>query len=259
MRAEQHRAPKEKGSKPRRSGFAIMKGLIGLVRHLAPVMGLAIVLGVIGYLCAIFLTVIAGYGILGKLQHTGMELPSRIVVLLCVVAVARGILHYGEQYCNHFIAFRLLAIIRHRVFAQLRKLCPAKLEGKDRGDLIAIITSDIELLEVFYAHTISPIAIAILTSIVMVIYIGHFTLAGALCAVCAYLVVGALIPILMGKRGAAAGVAYREKVSEMNSYMLESLYGIDETIRYGNGSERLEGIDRYSADQIGRASCRERV
>lgn len=158
--------------KKRRKGLVIMGQLVGLVKPLLPLMGLAVILGVLGYLCAIFLTILAGYGLLHGLSgilkmsldtdtagfflfHT----PEAIPAILIILAVLRGILHYGEQYCNHFIAFKLLAIIRNKVFASLRRLCPAKLEGRDKGNLISVITSDIELLEVFYAHTISPIAI----------------------------------------------------------------------------------------------------
>ena len=116
------------------------------------------------------------------------------------MAVMRGILHYGEQYCNHFIAFKLLAIIRHKVFAALRKLCPAKLEGRDKGNLISVITSDIELLEVFYAHTISPIAIAVLTSLVMVLFIGQYSAAAGALALGGYVAVGVVIPLFFGSR-----------------------------------------------------------
>ena len=136
-----------------------------------------------------------------------------LAVSLIILAVLRGVLHYGEQYCNHFIAFKLLAIIRHKVFAVLRKLCPAKLEGRDKGNLISIITSDIELLEVFYAHTISPIAIAVLTSLVMVCFIGaQYPTAGVI-ALAGYLVVGAVIPLWNGRRGAGEGMAFRDRKS----------------------------------------------
>ena len=114
----------------RRSGIRIMGQLVGLVKPLLPVMLLAVILGTIGYLCAIFLTVLAGYGLMHILPEPVME-PNLLFAALAVMAVLRGILHYGEQYCNHFIAFKLLAIIRHKVFAALRKLCPAKLEGRD--------------------------------------------------------------------------------------------------------------------------------
>ena len=159
----------------RRSAVAIMRKLIILVKPLTGVMLLGILLGVLGFLCAIFLTIVGGYGILkglgvvegmaasGKVTFWFLSSWQYLFTLLLVMAVARGILHYGEQYCNHYIAFRVLAIIRHKVFSVLRKLCPAKLEGKEKGNLITIITSDIELLEVFFAHTISPIAIAFLT------------------------------------------------------------------------------------------------
>ena len=154
----------------RRSGIQIMGKLIGLIRPLMHVMAAAIVLGVTGYLCAIFLTVLAGAGILQVMGIWKGTTLLTLFVSLAVLAVLRGILHYGEQACNHYIAFKLLALIRHKVFAVLRKLCPAKLDGRDKGNLISIITTDIELLEVFYAHTISPIAIAVLTSLIMEIF-----------------------------------------------------------------------------------------
>lgn len=199
--------------KKRRKGIVIMGELIGLVKPLLPLMCLAILLGVLGYLCAIFLTIFAGYGMLHGLFER-LELntdtvsvgfflsrtPGVMAAILLILAVLRGVLHYGEQYCNHFIAFKLLAIIRHKVFAALRKLCPAKLEGRDKGNLISIITSDIELLEVFYAHTISPIAIAIVTSLIMVFFIGSQYAPAGMIALLGYLVVGAVIPIWNGKK-----------------------------------------------------------
>lgn len=153
---------------------------------------------------------------------------SKIFVLLLLLAVCRGVFHYIEQYCNHFIAFKLLAIIRHKVFAALRKLCPAKLEGRQKGNLISIITSDIELLEVFYAHTISPIAIAFLTSVFMVLFIGHFDSGAGLIATCGYLAVGVAIPLLKGRKGAEIGMKFRNAFGDMNSFVLDSLRGLDE-------------------------------
>ena len=154
----------------RRSGMNIMGQLIGLVRPLLHVMLAAILLGVAGYLCAIFLTVMAGAGILklaGLMDGFSLKV---LFLLLGAAAILRGILHYGEQACNHYIAFKLLALIRHKVFAALRRLCPAKLDGKDKGNLISILTTDIELLEVFYAHTISPIAIAVVTCLIVEVF-----------------------------------------------------------------------------------------
>lgn len=248
----------------RRSGAAVMGALIGLVKPLLPVMLLAIFLGIIGYLCAIFVTILGGYGVihavgalLGMDMNTGagtflagME-PRALFIILIVIAVARGLLHYGEQYCNHFIAFRLLAIIRHKVFAKLRKLCPAKLEGKDTGNLISIITSDIELLEVFYAHTISPIAIGTVVSVIMVIFIGRQNLFAGILAACGYLVVGVIIPLWNGRRGADEGMRFRDEFGNLNSFVLESLYGLEETIRYGCGEKRKAEMDERSRQMGG--------
>lgn len=236
----------------RRKGIVIMGQLIGLVRPLLPIMCIAVLLGVLGYLCAIFLTILAGYGVLHEITSVmkwntdapngvfGASFsPGRLAVLLIILAVLRGVLHYGEQYCNHFIAFKLLAIIRHKVFAVLRKLCPAKLEGRDKGNLISIITSDIELLEVFYAHTISPIIIAVGTSLVMVCFIGFQYPPAGIIALLGYLMVGAVIPLWNGKRGAEEGMEFRDSFGELNSFVLDSLRGLDETIQYEKGEERM--------------------
>ncbi|HIV39450.1 MAG TPA: ABC transporter ATP-binding protein/permease [Candidatus Blautia stercorigallinarum] len=235
--------------KERRSGIQIMARLIGLVWPLLHIMTGAVLLGVLGYLCAIFLTILAGQGILKGLgENTFSEhfTAGNLFLLMGILAVLRGLLHYAEQYCNHFIAFKLLAIIRHKVFAALRKLCPAKLEGRDKGNLISIITTDIELLEVFYAHTISPIAIAFLTSLVMVIFIGSYHVLAGLFALAGYVVVGAVIPVWNGKRGGGRGMEFRTGFGELNSFVLDSLRGLDETIQYGQGEKRMEEMEKRS-------------
>lgn len=231
----------QKENRNRRKGIVIMGQLIGLIKPVLPIMFLAILLGVAGYLCAIFLTILAAYGL------AGMKFP---LGLLVVLAVLRGVLHYGEQYCNHFIAFKLLAIIRHKVFATLRKLCPAKLEGRDKGNLISILTTDIELLEVFYAHTISPICIGILTSCIMVLFIGKLYPAAGVIAFFGYLVVGAVIPLWNGRNGGGEGMEFRNAFGELNSFILDSLRGIDETIQYDQGEERKEKIEKHSRKMI---------
>lgn len=246
-------------TKKRRSAISIMGSLIGLVKPLLHIMLAAIILGTLGYLCAIFLTILAGQVIVHGLLTgvAGMIVPvekmwlvftpvKTIITIMIVIAVLRGILHYVEQYCNHFIAFKLLAIIRHKVFASLRKLCPAKLEGRDKGNLISIITTDIELLEVFYAHTISPIAIATLTSIIMVIFIGRYHWLAGLLALTAYLIVGVAIPMWNGKRGSQKGMEFRTSFGELNSFVLDSLRGLDETIQYGQGEKRKEQMTGQS-------------
>ncbi len=231
------------------SGLQIMLKLVTYVRSLFPIMLLAVILGVTGFLCAIFLTVVAGYG-LSQILLVG-KVETALLVGLVVMAVMRGVLHYGEQYCNHFIAFRLLALIRHEVFAALRKLCPAKLEGKDKGNLISIITTDIELLEVFYAHTLSPIMIGFLTSLLMVIFIGKQSLLAGAFATLAYVTIGVLLPIWNGKRGADDGLAMRNQFGNLNSFVLESLYGLDETIQYGDGENRRNGLLTESKKMAG--------
>lgn len=222
-----------------------MGKMIGLVKPLAHIMTAAVFLGTLGYLCAIFLTITAGHGAL--LAMKGQRV-TKYLINLVVFAVMRGILHYAEQYCNHFIAFKLLAIIRHQVFAVLRKLCPAKLDGREKGNLISIITTDIELLEVFYAHTISPIMIAILTSLIMVVFIGKFHVYAGIFAVCSYLLVGCVIPLWNGSKGGQKGMEFRSGFGNLNSFVLESLRGIDETIQYGQGKKRKAQISEKSIE-----------
>lgn len=231
----------------RRSGLTIMKQLIGLIKPLVPIMLLAIFFGVIGFLCAIFLTILAGKSIVMILSHQTSGLTMMITMMI-VIALSRGILHYFEQYCNHYIAFRLLAMIRHKVFAALRKLCPAKLEGKDKGNLISIITSDIELLEVFYAHTISPIAIAVIVSLIMIIYIASLNIIAGIIAFIAYLCIGVMIPLWNGKRTGKAGMEFRNELGNLNSFILDSMYGLDEIMQYDKGIERAKQINKHSLD-----------
>lgn len=183
----------------RRSGFTVMMRLIGLVKPLAGFMILAVAMGLAGHLCASFITVFGGYA---ALELLGFDTPFHLEFIFAgviVFAVLRAMLRYGEQSCNHFIAFKLLALIRDKVFLALRKLCPAKLEGRDKGDLIAVITSDIELLEVFYAHTISPAAIAALYTVIFCLFIGSFHPALVMLTLSAYLTVGLVIPFVTSR------------------------------------------------------------
>lgn len=230
----------------KRSGFKVMTRLIGLVRPLTGYMILAILMGVIGHLCASFITIFGGYAIL-QILHPEWSLKLGVLfVTVSLFALLRGFLRYAEQACNHFIAFKLLALIRDKIFGALRRLCPAKLEGKDKGNLIAIITSDIELLEVFYAHTISPIFIAILFSIVMVSFIGSYHIALGVLALTAYVVVGGIIPLLTSRLSKDAGVRFRTKSGLLSAFVLDSLRGMSETIQYGQGEKRMEDINRQT-------------
>lgn len=224
----------------KRSGFQVMKKLIGLVKPLSGYMILAVTMGLVGHLCATFITVFGGFAIVAVLKGAA---TAAIFGTVAVFALVRGGLRYAEQACNHFIAFKLLALIRDKVFGALRRLCPAKLEGKDKGDLISVITSDIELLEVFYAHTISPICIAFLFTVVMVCFIGSYHPALGLLALAAYGTVGILIPLLTAKLSGDSAMRFRTKSGKLSAYVLDSLRGLPETIQYGQGQARMDEMN----------------
>ena len=225
-----------------------MAGLIGMITPLLGYMFIAIIMGCIGNLMATFITILGGYGFLGVFgAKEGIKL-TLIFIFLIVFAVLRGILRYAEQACNHFIAFKLLARIRHKVFEALRKLAPAKLDGSEKGNLISIITSDIELLEVFYAHTISPIAIAVITSIFMVCFLGNLHVAYGVLGFVFYVIVGVIIPLANGKKGGAKGQEYRNSFGELNTCVLDNLYGLEEILEYEQQEVRLENLQKRTND-----------
>ena len=232
--------------KNHRNGIQVMAGLIGMVKPLIGFMFLAVLMGCIGNLMATFITVLGGMGI-GVLlgQVSGISLKT-IFILMAVFAILRGVLRYAEQASNHYIAFKLLARIRHKVFESLRRLAPAKLDGKEKGNLISIITSDIELLEVFYAHTISPILIALLTSIFMVIFMGSYHPIFAVIAAAFYVLVGVIIPIGNSRLGQSKGQAYRKLYGELNTVVLDNLYGMDEILQFEQQVNRKDKMDAFT-------------
>ncbi len=237
----------------RRGGFTVMARLIGLVKPLSGFMILAILMGLAGNLCASFITILGGYAIL-EVLGIGAGISLGVIFTLAVLfALVRAGLRYAEQSCNHFIAFKLLALIRDKVFRALRKLCPAKLEGRDKGDLISVITSDIELLEVFYAHTISPAAIALLFTVIMCLFIGSFNALLGILALAAYLIVGLLIPLVVSGLSGDNGLKYRAGAGELSAFVLDSLRGLSETLQYDQGAKRLGEMnarsDALSADE----------
>lgn len=235
----------------KRSGLAVMLRLIGLVRPLVGFMVLAITMGLAGHLCASFLTILGGYGVLHVLGiHTSLGMTA-LFVCAALFALLRAALRYGEQACNHFIAFKLLALIRDKVFQALRSLAPAKLEGRDKGDLISVITSDIELLEVFYAHTISPAAIAALFSVVLCLFIGRYHAALGLIALAAYLTVGVLVPLATSRASGDDGIKFRNRSGSLSSFVLDSLRGLPETLQYGQGKTRLAEMNRRTDELAG--------
>lgn len=227
----------------KRSNLQIMLKLSGLVKPLAGYMLVAILMGLVGNLCATFISVIGGYAILQILGFDVQMGLGVLFVIAAVMALVRGVLRYAEQACNHFIAFKLLALIRDKVFGALRRLCPAKLDGRDKGDLISVITSDIELLEVFYAHTISPCAIALLFSAVLCVYVGQFHVAFAVLACIAYVVVGIVIPVIVSKLSSESGMHFRKRTGELSGYVLDSLRGLREIIQYDMGVNRLKKMN----------------
>lgn len=231
----------------RRSGFQIMKRLIVELKPLAPIMLITISLGVLGFLAA---TSIAAFGAVALGAHIGditfISFKGALIVMV-VSAILRGFLRYGEQLSGHYIAFKILYILRDKIFTVLRKLAPAKLEGKEKGNLIALITSDIELLEVFYAHTIAPISIAIITnSIIAIILFTISPIFGVIAAIF-YLIIGFVIPYASSSFAKEAGVNYRNSFGESNNYVLDSLRGLKEVLLFKNGEERLEKIKENSA------------
>ena len=226
----------------KRTGVQVMLKLVGLVKPLLSVMVLAVLLGVTGFLCAIFLNVYGAEALAWVLGFHGPVPLKRMFILIIIFGVLRGILHYGEQLCNHYIAFHILALIRDKIFGALRKLSPAKLETKEKGNLISIITSDIELLEVFYAHTISPIMIAIITSALMLVFFWHLNPLMMVVAMCGYLLVGLFMPWLISVMGRETGSRYRNEFGDFDSYFLGCLRGVRETIQFGRQEDNLQEI-----------------
>ncbi|HHT7856647.1 thiol reductant ABC exporter subunit CydC [Pasteurella multocida] len=236
----------------RKNGFVIMWQLLKLVTPLAHIMAFTIIMGVLGFLAAIFIMVLGAMGLVNLLDFPVHLSFPQILTALIVLAVARGILRYLEQMSGHYIAFKLLALLRDKVFSALRKLAFVKLQGKQSGQLLSLVTNDIELLEVFYAHTIAPIMIAFLTSSILLVVFAHispwFTLIGLL----AYLTIGVILPIFTTKMAREDGRVYRELVGEMNDYFLDSVRGMKELQLFGNEQERLAGIHQRS-EQIDKA------
>ena len=225
----------------------VLLRMIGLTRPLMGFLVLAVAAGVIGFLCAEFIPILGGLALMYGLGTEASIPLTTIFVLLPLLALARAALRYTEQRTNHYIAFTLLAILRDKLFRALRRLSPAKLDGRDKGDLISLITSDVELMEVFYAHTISPICIAFFTQLIMCLFIGSYHWSLGLLAMAAYITVGIFQPLIVSKRSGTLGDDLRTQSGALAAYMLESIRGLDETLQYGGGRERLKGISQKTA------------
>ena len=239
----------------KRSNARVMFEMLQFVRPLAGWMCLAVACGVAGFCCATAIPVVAADAALRAWASPEAFVLAGIAALLGTLAVARGVLHFIEQRCNHYIAFRLLAHIRSLVFGALRRLAPAKLAGADRGSLISTVTADIELLEVYFAHTISPICIATLMALLMALYLGSMNIKLALLALCGYALVGVLVPLLVSRASGDDGRASRDQAAGLSSFVLEGLRGLGEVLQFGAGERRLAELDRKSrelADTQGR-------
>lgn len=225
--------------------------LVKMIKPLSFYMLTAILMGMLGNLCAIAIPVLGGYGVIRIInpQSTGFTLKA-IAVAAVIMAIMRSVLRYAEQACNHFIAFKLLALIRDKVFKALRRLSPAKLECKDKGNLISLITSDVELLEVFYAHTISPIVIAVLVSIVMVAYISTFSIFLGMVFFIAYAVVGIVIPCIYYKFYSGQSSEYCNSLGELNSFVLDCLRGLNEILQFEYHDKKLSELKRKTEELI---------
>ena len=234
-------------TKPRRSGAKIMAQLIVLLGSLVYIMLLAVINGTAGFLCAMGVT-LSGAAAIAKALGEEISLSYGALIALAVgCGVLRGLLRFAEQYGNHYIAFRLLAVLRDKIFTALRRLCPAKLETRQKGAIIAMITSDIETLEVFYAHTISPICIAVLLSVGMTVFIGCVSSWYlALAAAAGYVTIGVLVPLVFSRRVRVAGQAYRAEFSSFSAYFLDSIRGIRDIVLHNAGAQRAAEVGRRS-------------
>ena len=235
----------------RRSGAKIMASLVMLLGSLAYIMILAVINGSLGFVCAMGVTLFGAVGVAKVLGETIALSYGWIIALAIGCGVLRGLLRYLEQYSNHYIAFRLLAVLRDKIFGALRTLCPAKLESKKKGSIIAMITSDIETLEVFYAHTISPICIAVIVSLAVFIFVGnvsHWYI--ALAALVGYIIVGIVLPLVSSARLKASGVRYRAEFAAFNAFFLDSIKGIKDIVMNNAGESRKAEVDRRSDELL---------
>ena len=230
----------------RKNGFVVMGHLLKLVTPLAHIMAFTITMGTLGFLAAIFIMVLGAMGLVNLLNFDTHLSFSGILTALIVLAVARGALRYLEQMSGHYIAFKLLALLRDKVFSSLRRLAFVKLQDKQAGQLVSLVTNDIELLEVFYAHTIAPIMIAFFTSAILLLVFGHLSGWFVVVALAAYLTVGVILPIITTKLAREDGRRYRELVGEMNDFFLDSVRGMKEIQLFGYAKLRLDEIQQRS-------------
>ncbi len=227
----------------KRTPFEVMAKLIRHIRPLYQYMLAAIVMGTLGYLCATMIPVFGGYAILQIIGHRKSLSLFLLAAAMVVCTVLQAVLKYGEQGCNHYVAFRLLAIIRDLLFRAMRRLSPAKIEGKNKGNLISLLTSDVELLEVFYAHTISPVCIAAVYTVIVLVMLGRYSYMTMFLALASYLAVGIALPLITNARSGDIGMEVREQAGELAAAVLDNIRGLEESIRYQDTDRRREIMD----------------
>lgn len=238
-------------NKIRRNGLLIMFNLIKLLGSFSFIMILAVINGVLGFILAMGVTIFGALGI-AKVLGANIFLTYEIIISLAIVCgLLRGVLRYFEQYFNHYIAFKLLEVLRGKIFRKLRSLAPAKLEGKQKGNIIAILTADIETLEVFYAHTISPICIAFFVCLSVVIFVGAVSSWYlSIVALIGYVFIGIILPLIYSKFLKKDGVSYRNNFSAFNSYFLDSIKGIKEIVFHNKEKERNKIVNQKSEELL---------
>lgn len=237
--------------KKRRNGLKIMASLIVLLGSLSYIMLLAIINGTLGFLCAMGVTIFGSIGVAKFLGETINMSYGLIISLTIGCGVLRGALRYLEQYSNHFIAFKLLAALRDKIFKALRALAPAKLEGREKGGIISMITSDIETLEVFYAHTISPICIALIVETLVLLYVGFISsFYLSLAALVSYIIIGIILPIISSKLLSDTGVRYRKSFASFNSYYLDSIKGVNDIVLNNAMDDRNKEVNSKSDELL---------
>lgn len=235
----------------RRSGLSIMWRLFLLVGNLIPILILAVINGSLGFLCAISITVLGTIGVAKLLGFFTSISFTMLLILIVSFGILRGVLRYFEQYSNHYIAFKLLAVLRDKIFTKLRELCPAKLESKQKGSIISMITADIEILEVFYAHTMSPVCIAICVSSLMLLFVGRIASPIlSLYMLFAYLIIGLVLPMINSSLLSTAGVKYRDTFTQFSGFFMDTIKGNREIILHNKQQVTIAQTDQYSSNLI---------
>ena len=235
----------------KRNVFKVIYELIKFVGPFIYVILFATLLGTLGFILAMNITI---FGALAIVKFIGVEVYCSYLTIFLIIGISgifRGVIRYGEQYFNHFMAFKLLALIRNKLFHKLRELSPSKLDAKNKGEIISLLQSDIETLEVFYAHTISPLLIAVLTSTTVFLFIGFMTSWYlALIALLSYIILGVIVPTIYYLVSNKYGKKYRSELGKFEEFYLDSIYGYYEILSSNNENNRIKEMNKKSKSLI---------